>query len=531
MSEVFIILLLLPLLWYALYRYKRKHFIALANKLPGPRGLPLIGNAFDFIGKNEEVFRRLYSLTYYHENVLRLWIGPRALVIVSDPRDIELILGSTEMLNKSVEYEFFRPWLGQGLLISSGEKWRSHRKLIAPTFHQSVLKSFVDVFNINSQIISQRMHNEQHGKTFDVHHYMSECTVNILLETAMGVTKATQDGGGFEYAMAVIKMCDILHLRHTKLWLRPNLLFKMSGLSKVQGKLLEVIHGLTRKVVKKRKEDVKDGITSHIEEIAAPIPKKGLDGPVTAPRDDLDEQDENDVGEKKRLAFLDLMIESARNGLVLTDEEIKEEVDTIMFEGHDTTAAASSFFLSLMGIYQDIQDQVVEELDGIFGESKRPATFQDTMEMRLLERCILESLRLFPPVPIIARQVPKDFKLVSGDYVVPAGCTVVVATFKLHRRSDIYKDPETFNPDRFLPENSQGRHFYSFVPFSAGPRSCVGRKYAMLKLKIILSTILRNFRVYSDVKEESFRLTGDIILKRAEGFNIRIEPRHTVAAL
>lgn len=82
-----------------------------------------------------------------------------------------------------------------------------------------------------------------------------------------------------------------------------------------------------------------------------------------------------------------------------------------MFQGHDTTAAGSSFFLSMMGIHQGIQDKVIEEIDSIFGDSDRPATFQDTLEMKYLERCLMETLRLYPPVPIIAREIKQDITL------------------------------------------------------------------------------------------------------------------------
>ncbi|XP_049778086.1 cytochrome P450 4g15 [Schistocerca cancellata] len=520
--------LLLPavVLYFIYYRLQRRRMYELADKIPGPPGLPVLGNALSFIGKNEEIFERVYTMSFEFGSVVKTWIGPKLLIFLTDPRDVELILSSNVYIDKSTEYRFFKPWLGEGLLISSGQKWRSHRKLIAPTFHLNVLKSFIDLFNANSRDVVNKLRKEG-TKTFDVHDYMSECTVEILLETAMGVTKSTQDKSGYEYAMAVMKMCDILHLRHTKLWLRPDWLFNLTRYGTEQVKLLDVIHGLTKKVLKKKKEEFQKGggakryIASEQTDTAAAAAlsaNKGL-------RDDLDEQDENDVGQKKRLAFLDLMIESAQNGVVLTDEEIKEEVDTIMFEGHDTTAAGSSFFLSLMGIHQDIQDKVIQELDEIFGDSDRPATFQDTLEMKYLERCILETLRMFPPVPIIARQLHEELKLASMDVTLPAGCTVVVGTYKIHHREDIYPNPEVFNPDNFIPEKTADRHYYAFIPFSAGPRSCVGRKYAMLKLKIILSTILRNYRVYSDLREKDFKLTADIILKRAEGFKVRMEPR------
>ncbi|CAO1376199.1 unnamed protein product [Diamesa serratosioi] len=532
--------LLIPalLLWFIYWKMSRRHMLKLAEKIPGPKGLPIIGNALDLTGSSHLVFKTVINKGKEFNDIIKIWVGPKLLVFLFDPRDVELVLSSQVYLDKSPEYRFFKPWLGNGLLISSGHKWRSHRKLIAPTFHLNVLKSFIDLFNDNSRHVCNKM-RALDGKTFDCHDYMSECTVEILLETAMGVSKKTQDQSGFDYAMAVMKMCDILHLRHTKVWLYPDWIFNLTRHAKNQVKLLDVIHSLTKKVIKNKKEAFSQGTRGSLavpeidetEEKPKEVYTKkttvveGLSfGQSSGLKDDLDVE-ENDIGEKKRLAFLDLLLESAENGALISDEEIKEQVDTIMFEGHDTTAAGSSFFLSLMGVHQDIQDKVVEELDQIFGDSDRACTFQDTLEMKYLERCMMETLRMYPPVPIIARQMQEDLKMSSGDYVIPKGATVIVATYKLHRLESIYPNPDKFDPDNFLPERQANRHYYAFVPFSAGPRSCVGRKYAMLKLKVILSTVLRQFRVHSDLKEEDFRLQADIILKREEGFQVRLEPR------
>nr|CAI5859094.1 unnamed protein product [Callosobruchus analis] len=540
-STVFYFLLIpAVLLWYAYWYISRRHMLELAEKIPGPKGYPIIGNALEFLGTSPQIFKNVYSKSYEFGTTVKLWAGPKLLIFLTDPRDVEIILSSHVHIDKAPEYRFFKPWLGDGLLISTGQKWRAHRKLIAPTFHLNVLKSFIDLFNANSREVVQKLKKEI-GKEFDCHDYMSEATVEMLLETAMGVSKKTQDQSGYAYAKAVMEMCDILHLRHTKVWLRPDLIFNMTTYAKYQETLLNTIHSLTRKVIKKKRADFDKGVRGSTAEVPEDAKTKNYEKNVSSKtvveglsygqsaglKDDLDVDD--DIGEKKRMAFLDLMIEASQNGVVINDEEIKEQVDTIMFEGHDTTAAGSSFFLCMMGVHQHIQDKVIEELDGIFGDSDRPATFADTLEMKYLERCLMETLRLYPPVPIIARQINQDIKLASDNYVLPAGATVIIGTFKVHRLPSVYPNPDKYDPDNFLPERTANRHYYSFIPFSAGPRSCVGRKYAMLKLKILLSTIMRNYRIISDLQEKDFQLQADIILKRAEGFRVRLEPRKPMA--
>nr|AAW78325.1 cytochrome P450 family 4 [Chironomus tentans] len=550
-SSVFSSPLLMPLLaivfvlaavhFWQMSRRERK----IGDLLPGPPTVPIIGNAYLFMnGTNHEMFKKAVDLVNCYGSVVRGWVGHKLLVGLSDPRDVEIILGSQVHIDKSDEYRFFRPWLGNGLLISSGDKWRTHRKLIAPAFHMNVLKSFMATFNDNSRFVIKKLMKEA-GKEFDCHDYMSEATVDILLETAMGSKRTSESEEGFKYAMAVMKMCDILHRRQFKIFSRFEPFFTLTGMKEQQKKLLGIIHGMTQRVLNEKKaifdKNLSEGNlpSPSLQEIIktdasvdqaikkAKAKAQNIDAGL---HDDLDDIDENDVGEKRRLAFLDLMIETSHyNPQQLSQEEIKQQVDTIMFEGHDTTAAGSSFTLCMLGCHPDIQEKVYQEQKAIFGDSDRDCTFADTLEMKYLERVIFETLRMYPPVPLIARKINKDIRLASCDQVVPAGTTIIIATVKIHRRPDIYPNPDKFDPDNFLPERTSNRHYYGFIPFSAGPRSCVGRKYAMLKLKVLLSTIVRNFYVKSTVPEKDFKLQADIILKRTDGFRIKLEPRKTKA--
>lgn len=148
--------------------------------------ITFISNTKLFVAKNKrftlfsEIFKTVYKYSFEYKDVIKMWIGPKLVVFLTHPQDIELILSSHVHIDKSTEYRFFQPWLGNGLLISTGPKWRAHRKLIAPTFHLNVLKSFIDLFNANSRHVVKKLAKEN-GKEFDAHDYMSEATVEILL--------------------------------------------------------------------------------------------------------------------------------------------------------------------------------------------------------------------------------------------------------------------------------------------------------------------------------------------------------------
>ncbi|XP_063614827.1 uncharacterized protein LOC134787925 [Penaeus indicus] len=490
----------LSLVWF----FRRQQKVALIEKIPGPKALPLLGNALEVNVEPRELFQVVKGGSYiwsYHTALIRIWAGPFPLVQLFNCKTAEVILSSQKHLDKSRDYTFLHPWLGTGLLTSTGSKWHSRRKLLTPAFHFKILEDFVEIFNNQSIKMVKLLEKKAGGECFDIFPYITLCTLDIICETAMGCKIGAQDNSESDYVKAVYRIGSLVQHRQARPWLQPDILFKLSGYQKEHDACLKLLHDFSYDTIRTRRREYQES--------------KKNEGQETT--------EDEALGKKKRLAFLDLLLEYSDGVSRLTDEDIREEVDTFMFEGHDTTAAAINWTLYLLGCHPEIQARVHEELDGIFGDSDRPVTMADLREMKLMENCIKEALRLFPSVPFIARELRED--VVINDYHIPSGTTVLVVTYRLHRDPEQFPNPEVFDPDRFLPENCKARHPYAYVPFSAGPRNCIGQKFAQMEERIVLSNVLRHFRVESTIRREDLRILGELILRPENGNPLRLFPR------
>ncbi|KFO35136.1 Cytochrome P450 4V2 [Fukomys damarensis] len=298
------------------------------------------------------------------------------------------------------------------------------------------------------------------------------------------------------------RMSDKIFRRMKMPWFWLDTWYLMFKEGREHKRDLKILHTFTKNVIHER-----------INEMKANEESKGADsGPV--------------LSTKKGKAFLDLLLSVTDDeGNKLSPEEIREEVDTFMFEGHDTTASAINLSLYLLGWYPEIQKKVDSELDEVFGKSNRPVTLEDLKKLKYLEVVIKESLRLFPPVPLFARRLNEDCEV--AGYKVVKGTEAIIVPYALHRDPRFFPNPEEFQPERFFPENAQGRHPYSYVPFSAGPRNCIGQRFAVMEEKTILSYILRWFWVESSQKREELGLSGELILRPNNGIWITLKRRNS----
>jgi len=474
--------------------------VGLIERIPGPYSLPFIGNTIELNIQHDDLFSSFHGITQLfgrHSGICRAWLGTRPYILVSSPEFLEKIMATSKHIEKSTEYNYLHPWLGTGLLTSGGRKWHTRRKILTPAFHFRILDDFMDVFREQSDVLVQRLEAEVGGAGFNIFPYVTLCALDVICETAMGRKVYAQLNSDSEYVRSVYDMGHIVLQRQSKIWLQWDAVFKRSSLYKRHQRCIEVLHGFSNKVIRERRAEVRNSQTIMEEDV---------------------------FGRKKRLAFLDLLIAASQDGRVLSDEDIREEVDTFMFEGHDTTSAAICWSLFLIGCDTDVQRKVHEELDAIFADNPcREVTMGDLAEMRYLECCIKEALRLYPSVPSFGRILSEDVQL--GKYLVPAGTTALILLYSLHRNPDAFPAPERFDPERFAGAPNPPRHPFAYMPFSAGPRNCIGQKFAMLEEKTVLSSILRKYRVESLDRREDLTLLGELILRPKDGLRVRLHRR------
>ncbi|XP_071828994.1 cytochrome P450 4V2-like isoform X6 [Apostichopus japonicus] len=500
-----IFLLVCILMGYLFFRQMKLWYIM--SKFPGPKAYPIIGNAYQFDTDPRGFFRLLsvWAEKYRTAGASLHWAGPFALIQVMECRNAETILSSSKQLNKGLFYNMLKPWLGSGLLISKGSKWHTRRKLLTPSFHFAILTSFVDIFNEHAQTITSKMTELVHEKSVNIFPMVTRCTLDIICSTAMGKNIGAQQGKNREYVQAVIEMSDIIQERQKYPWLWIDTIYNQLPSGKKHSHNLQILHTLTKTVILLRRAERK---------------RERQQGKKIDVIDDKTEE----VRSRRKLAFLDLLLEVHEQDPSFTLEDIREEVDTFMFEGHDTTASGTSWTLFLLGHHPEIQKKVQEELDNVFDNDRdRPVTNDDIQNLTYLNCVVKEALRLFPPVPLIARQLEEDTVL-SGNFV-PKDTITVIGIYWLHRDPKQFPDPEKFDPDRFLPENIKGRHPFAYVPFSAGPRNCIGQKFALMEEKVILASLLRKLSFKSCQSVEEVSPIGELILRPYKGIEMEISLR------
>ncbi|KAJ8943365.1 hypothetical protein NQ318_002598 [Aromia moschata] len=493
-----LILVTIVLVLLIVARTGRKKYL---KNLPGPKPLLLFGNTLDFIfSPKSKYFDTLRGYLKKYGDVVRVYDGALSvIIIISNYKLIEYILTSTKTIDKSKEYEYMHGWLGTGLLTSTGMKWKKHRRLITPSFHYSILTQFIDIFESVGNVFIEKLDKEVGKPSVDIYPMVSLCTLDIICEAAMGMSVNAQNDGNSEYVRSVKTVCEIFVDRsvspvHTCLYaLTPNYYREKRA--------LKVLHAYTDGVIDKKIKLLSSNTENKSEDECGG--KRGW--PFSTP---------SYSATLRVRPFPGLNLGRKSTRLCLSTPFPR--VTTLHLQRYHLPCTHSPHIL--MSRLQ----RVLDEQRHLFGDNPNPTiTMTDLQNMKYLHLVIKETLRLYPSVPMYGRQLTEDLEWEGVLY--PKGITMFLFSFDIHRNPKYFPEPEKFIPERF--ENYTGTEPFSYIPFSAGPRNCIGQKFAMLELKSTISKVIRHFKLLPAVPEHVLQLSPETITISSNGVRILLRRR------
>ncbi|XP_053549492.1 cytochrome P450 4B1 [Bombina bombina] len=467
----------------------RRHKLNVFRQFPGPSCHWLYGNVNEFRRDGNDL-DILVKWTGIHSGAFPVWFGNFTPFLFLTHPDYAKTIFNRDDPKSSLTYDFIVPWIGRGLLVLSGPKWFQHRRLLTPGFHYDVLKPYVKLMSDSTTVMLDKWEKLiPEKKPVELFQHVSLMTLDSIMKCAFSYESQCQRDSDNAYIKAVFDLSYLTNLRLRCFPYHSDAVFYISPHGYRFRKACRITHQHTEKVIQQRKESMK-----HEKELEKILQKRHLD-------------------------FLDILLFAKdENGQGLSDEDLRAEVDTFMFEGHDTTASGISWILFCMAKYPEHQKKCRDEIRSVLAE-RRHMEWDDLSKIPYTTMCIKESLRMYPPVPGVARSLRKPVTFFDGRSV-PAGTLIALSIYSIHRNPDVWKDPEVFDPLRFSPENSSGRHSHAFLPFAAGPRNCIGQNFAMNEMKVAVALTLNRFHLAPDPKNPPIKIP-QLVLKSKNGIYVQ----------
>ncbi|XP_046828259.1 cytochrome P450 4C1-like [Vespa crabro] len=497
-----IILTILFGLYYGIVEYflNKLHTFNIINGIPGPKAFPIIGNAHLFIGDTTAIFKQIINLGKNYQLLWRVWIGAKLLVIVENPEYIKTVVNSPNITDKSEEYEKLKPVVSNGLLTAPASVWDSHRKVLNKMFLMKNIKSHIDVFINHSIALMEKLETFVGGE-LDIFDYVFRCTLDIIYDVTLDTQLNSLTNPDCKLAESIKCLMDISIERIVKLWLHPNIIFYNTASGMKFQACVACLDNVTNRMMKEKMESM---LTSKINR----------------------ELTTEKLGQKQKTLF-DFLFELSNEGEVYTEKDIRDEMNTIIIAGSETSATTISFVLLMLATFREIQDEVYEEVNRIYCSDDPkyvPMTYNDIKIMKLLERVIKEILRLFPAGPVFGRKVTHDIK-VTKNWTIPKGCSVLFFIYKLHRSAKYWPRPLVFDPDRFLPERNCSTYYF---PFSYGRRNCIGQHFAIIEVATVIALLIKRFliKINNPIGIAEIGLKISLTLKPAKPIRLKFERRN-----
>ncbi|XP_055611140.1 cytochrome P450 4c21-like isoform X1 [Uranotaenia lowii] len=493
----------------AIYSYCRYRF-RFADPIPDANlpKVPFFGNGLSFRGVNRlKIYPVLHQAFNTKARLFKITFGPMPIICPNHPDLMQKVMLDPASMDKPYFYDFFG--ITQGLFGLPYDLWKAHRKVLNPTFNLRILNSFQPIFNdcVNTMMRNIKAHVKP-GEPMNILEFTSPCTLSMVTRTSLG-GRVLEREGTKEFCEGMESLLHQLGIRMFNANLHPDWVYRYTRIYRAEMKARNFCCAWTDKILEEKKQE---------------LAKKKEDMNNNA--DSKEENEDNEVSYKKPQIFIDqLLTIPLPDGRPFSDQEILDEIYTMIAAGNETSAVQSAHTILLLAMHPEIQERAVEEILRVFPTPEQNFN-QDTLkQLELQERIIKESQRLMPVAFILGRAAQHDIQL--DDYVCPKGTIFILNLFEMQRRKEFWgEDAHEFNPDRFLPENSKNRHPYAYAPFSAGPRSCIGSRYAMMSMKTLLTEVLRNYKLTTDIKYDEIQFKFKVSLHLAHPHRVFLEPRN-----
>lgn len=376
------------------------------------------------------------------------WRGLFDICLVNHPDLIRPVLTRDyrHFSKNTIHYRMLRQVMGNGLVTNDGPDWVRQRRLIQPAFASRRLARFDDTINALTASLLARWDERDSTEAVWIDREMSTLTFDIVGETLFGHDIR-------EHAREMGEILDVVNMSSSDLRALLTLYPR-----------IPTPYNLKWRRAMKRLDAIVFGLMAER-------------GPGGDGGGDL-------LG--RLFAACD-----EETGEGMDDRQIRDEAVTLILAGHETSAMALSWTLYLLATHPEIEDRLVEHLEASLHGA--PAGTEDLPRLTYLKQVVQEAMRIYPPVWGYVRRAEEETEL--GNYVLPPKAWIGIVTWALHRHPEFWPDPERFDPDRFAPERARERDFFAYLPFAAGPRTCIGAGMAMLETQLILAQLVPRFRM------------------------------------
>jgi retinoid hydroxylase len=412
-----------------------------ADMMPGSFGLPFIGQTIDILAKQELFYWQQYQ---QYGNIFKISlpeaIGFGKCACLIGPEANQLVLkDAADKLSSRLGNRSLEPILSKDMvLLQDGAEHRASRKLIMPMFHHQAIASYFDTIQA---VVTETVAIWGNLGTISLEKEMRKLTLAIAVRTFLGSSKIEEIDRVSQWYVTLVN--------------------SLNGMVKWDNPL--TFYG--------RGQAARRKIADYIRQII---------------------QDRIELGDLEKskdvIGFLMSIVDE--DGNKFTETQIINQAIGFLFAAHETTSSLMSWLMFELGNRPEWRQKLRAELQQVAGNE--PLKLQQLRQLPQMSNVLKEGERLYPPVHALSRAVVEDIEY--AGYIIPAGWYIVIFPSMTHRMPEIYKDPESFDPDRFAPPREEDKKYpYSLIGFGGGAHSCIGMDFANMEMKIILSTLLQKY--------------------------------------